>query len=259
MGELQNFADANSGTFPPTLLARTPSPRVGGVGPIQEPNRDIPSLKDDRDSEPFSVVAIPSSIALSRHSEVLGREHDFTDNYTRRPIQLSPTAPGHFAPFSPDLGPRRMSSPSAYGSAPIESGGPRGGSFGHLRESRTFDPGMGELPVHRIGLDMDTTHRHAELSLEEFHHVQPHEQLRGSMQSSQVHGLTALQLQQHNAPRFGRSSPFGSSLEGDMYNELAQDDFVVRSGLYGGAPMNRVPTYRRDYGSPSPASGWQGH
>jgi len=255
MGELQNLADANGGAFPP-LFDRTPSPRASVACPLQEPNRDFPPLKEER-SGSFSIPTGPSSSAPLRHSEVVGREGDFT-NYTRRPVQVSPTAASYFAPFSPDLGPRRISSPSTYGSVSVEGVGAREGSFAtHLRESRPFDLGMGDLPAPRMGLE-DTLHRHPELSLDEFHHAQPHEP-RGSVQLSQVPGLTALQLQQHNVPRFDRSSPFGSSLEESTYSthELIPDDFVVRGGVYGGAPMNRVPTYRRDYGSP-PTSGWHG-
>jgi hypothetical protein len=262
MGELQSLADANGGALPSALLVRTPSPHIGAVGPLQESNRDVSLLKEDRNNDPFSVGPVSSSIAQPRHSEVMGRENDFSENYTRRPMQVSHTTPGHFTPFSPEFGPRRIPSPGSYGPMLVEGASTVGASFGHLRDSRPFDPVMSELSAPPIGLDMDMIHRHPELSLDDFHHPQPRELLRGPIQPSQVPGHNALLPQQHNAPRFGRSSPFGSGVEEIMYDarELAHDEFVQGS-LYGGAPttnMNRIPTYRRDYGAPSPASGWHG-
>lgn len=261
MGELQNLAEGNGGALPSTLLVRTPSPHIGAVGPPQESNRDVSSMEEDRNNEPFSIAPISSSIARPRHSEVMGRENDFTvtETHTRRPVQMSRAS--HFTPFSPELGPRQIPSPGMYGPIPVEGLSIRGTSFSPLRESRPFDPSMSELSTSPIGLDMDMIHRRPELSLDDFHHPQPRELLRGPIQPSQAPGLNALQPQQHNAPRFDRSSPFGSGVEENMYNarELAHDEFV-RGSLYGSATMNmnRVPTYRRDYGTPPPASGWHG-
>lgn len=279
MGELQSLADASGGSLPAALLTRTPSPPINTNSSAQRTESiRMPAELSNNNEDARSSHRAPSPMMHSARVANRGLvDEDFQRNFLAPTLQIPGPNLGNFAPFSPAMAPGQI--PSFTGHSSLGSmGGVRGGNAmglaGHydrnvLEQFSNPGPHDGNL-LHG--------HRQSRNPVDAYLQQQQQQQLQQQQQQQLLYEqfgelpqqqqmpptpLSAFQQQHRHLNSFGGMGPVGSAPD-DMvystYGEDAFDDLNPRPRSYGGesaTSMMRVPSYRRDYGRPSPSTAWQ--